>query len=160
MNAIFHKAQMQRVREKKQMDRELREVQDRLRKSRQSMREAQAVVAAKEHIKSYSLAALGEGKKNGGGPQFQKARHAVLERVHAIAPLSPAQRNDWDYFKAAWDQGMAEAHGENWAGLFAEMIQNLLDELRGGKDTALSDFMHSETLRVLGHVPSLVLPGC
>ena len=153
-------AQMQRVREKKQMDRELREVQDRLRKSRQSMREAQAVVAAKEHIKSYSLAALGEGKKNGGGPQFQKARHAVLERVRAIAPLSPAQRNDWDYFKAAWDQGMAEAHGENWAGLFAEMIQNLLDELRGGKDTALSDFMHSETLRVLGHVPSLVLPGC
>ena len=60
-------AQMQRVREKKRLDREMREVQDRLTKSRKEIREAQAVVAAKEHIKSYSLAELGEGKKNGGG---------------------------------------------------------------------------------------------
>ena len=127
--------------------------------ARKYLREVKCVVAAKESEKSYPLAALGEGKKKGGGPQFQKTRYEVLERVRAVAHLTHEQRNDWEYFKAAWDKAMAEAHGEDWAKLFAEIIQNVIEELQAGKTTALSDFMHNETKRVLGDVPTLVLLG-
>ena len=54
---------------------------------------------------------------------------------------------------------MAEANGEGWGGLFAEVIQNVVDELHGGKETAFSDFMHRETKRVLADVLALVVPG-
>ena len=83
----------------------------------------------------------------------------MLERVRAVAHLTHEQRNDWEYFKAGWDKAMAEAHGEDWAKLFADIIQNVIEELQAGKTTALSEFMHNETKRVLGDVPTLVLPG-
>ena len=43
--------------------------------------------------------------------------------------------------------------------MFAGIIQNVIEELQAGKTTALSYVMHDETLRVLGDVPTLVLPG-
>ena len=55
---------------------------------------------------------------------------------------------------------MAEIHGEGWAELFAQILQNVIDELESGTTNALSDFMYRETKRVLGHVPALVVPGC
>jgi len=148
-----------RLLEKKRVQRELNDMRDQLKKARKDLREVDAVVTAKEAVKSYSILALGQGKKKGGGAQFQKARFEVLERVRSVAVLSPEQRNDWDYFKQNWDRVMAESHGENWGGLFAEVIQNVVDELQGGKETALSDFMHRETKRVLADVPALVVPG-
>ena len=54
---------------------------------------------------------------------------------------------------------MAEAHGENWAQLFAELIQKVLNDLADGRRNALSEFMHNETRRVLVDVPALVVPG-
>ena len=117
------------------------------------------MVTAKEAVKSYSIVELGQGKKKGGGAHFQKARFEVLERVRSVAVLSPEKRNDLDYFKQNWDRVMAEFHGENWGGLFAEVIQNVVDELHGGKETALSDFMQRETQRVLSDVPASVVPG-
>ena len=91
-------------------------------KKRKELREADAVVAARKAIKSYSLATLGEGKKKGGGQQFQKARSEALERIRSVAQLSPQQRNDWEGFKADWDKAMAEIHGEGWAELFAQIL--------------------------------------
>ena len=83
----------------------------------------------------------------------------MLERVRLIAELSPEQRNDWEYFRVNWDKQMAEYHGEDWAELFAEMIQHVLDELGAGHANAFSAFMHRETQRVLADVPVLQLPG-
>ena len=53
---------------------------------------------------------------------------------------------------------MAEVHGGEWAKLFAEVIQNVLEELENERTNALSDFMHRETRRVLGVIPALVFP--
>ena len=67
---------------------------DPVEKKRKDLRRNQAVVTAKELVKSYSLLALGEGKKKGGGVACQKTRFKALERVRAVAQLSPEQRND------------------------------------------------------------------
>ena len=83
----------------------------------------------------------------------------MLERVRLIGALSAEQRNDWEYFKTNWDKDMAESHGEDWAQLFAEIIQHVVEELGNGNTNALSDFMHRESKRVFADIPSLVMPG-
>ena len=45
---------------------------------------------------------------------------------------------------------MAEAHGEDRAELFANMVQQVLNDLGEGRSNSLPVFMHSETKRVLG----------
>ena len=102
---------------------------------------------------------LGEGKKKEGIQQHHKARLEVLQRVRKAAELSPEQTSQWEYFKTVWDQKMAEAHGENWAQLFAELIQKVLNDLADGRRNALSEFMQNETKRVLADVPALVVLG-
>ena len=102
---------------------------------------------------------MGHGKKKGGDAKCQKVRFEALDRVRAVAELSHEQQNDWEHFKREWDAKLAEIHGEEWAQLFAEQLQNVLGELENGRTNALSDFMHRETLRVLAEVPVLMLPG-
>ena len=117
------------------------------------------MVTASEFKKTFSLAALGQGKKNGGPERCQKARFQVMERIRAAAELSPEQANDWEFFKTTWDREMADAQQEKWGELFAELMQHILNELGAGKTRALSEFMHAETQRVLGDVPALSVPG-
>ena len=52
-----------------------------------------------------------------------------MERLRRAAELSPAQTSFWDFFKHTWDQKMAEAHGDAWAELFAELVQKVLNDL-------------------------------
>ena len=54
---------------------------------------------------------------------------------------------------------MSEAHGEEWAELFAQLVQKVLNGLSEGRRNALSVFMHNETKRVLADTPALVVPG-
>ena len=54
---------------------------------------------------------------------------------------------------------MAEAHGEDWAELFAELVQQALNDLGDGRSNALSVFMHNETRRGLAETPALLAPG-
>ena len=54
---------------------------------------------------------------------------------------------------------MAEAHGEEWAELFAQLVQQVLNDLGEGRRNALSVFMHNETKRVLANTPALLVPG-
>ena len=150
---------MQQKKEKKRVEKELQDVKARLKRARKENREAEAVVTAREAVKSYTVEMLGNGKKKGGTAQHHKARLEVLQRVRLIADLSLDQANDWDYFKVTWDKEMAEAKGEEWGALFAEIVQHVLDELSTGNRNALSDFMHQETHRVLGAIPALRVPG-
>ena len=53
---------------------------------------------------------------------------------------------------------MADIHWEEWAQLFAEMLQNVLLVLET-KGNALSKFMYQETKRLFGDVRYLVLRG-
>ncbi len=82
-----------------------------------------------------------------------------MERLRNVADITPEQTGEWEYFKQTWDDTMARIHGESWAELFAQIIQEVLEKLQAGKTNALSMFMHDETRRVLSQTPVLVLPG-
>jgi len=79
--------------------------------------------------------------------------------MRRVAELSAAQTSAWDFFKNTWDQEMAEAHGHNWAELFAQLVQQVLNDLAEGRSNALSVFMDNETRRVLSDTPALLVPG-
>ena len=117
------------------------------------------MVMAAQEVRAYSLEMLGKGKKKGGLQQHQKARLEVLQRLRKAAELSPEQTSQWEFFKTTWDREMAEAHGEDWAELFAQMVQQVLNDLSEGRGNALSVFMHNETKRVLADTPALLVPG-
>ena len=53
---------------------------------------------------------------------------------------------------------MAAFHKDKWAGGFAEMMQNVLQDLLAGQTNALSVFVETEKARVLNNVPALVIP--
>ena len=144
---------------RKQTTAALMEVEAKLKKTRKESRAAEAAAKAKEAVKSFSVDGLGQGKKKGGGEKSQKARLEAMDRVRDIAALSRDQKADWKSFSAAWDEKNLGAHGPNWAQLFAEILQSVLNDLAGGNAAALSDFMQSETLRILGDVPTLRVPG-
>ena len=54
---------------------------------------------------------------------------------------------------------MTDACEEDWAQMFAEILQIIMNDLTVGKKNALSVFMHRETQRVLGQSPALMMPG-
>ena len=83
----------------------------------------------------------------------------VSQRLRRAAELSPEQTSQWEYFKTIWDREMAEAHGEDWAELFAELVRKVLNDLAEGRSNALSVFMHNETKRVLAQTPARLVPG-
>ena len=150
---------MQQRREKARVEHELKEAKSQLQRARKEQREAEAMVMASQEVRAYSLEMLGKGKKKGGLQQHQKARLEVLERLRKAAELSPEQTSQWDFFKTMWDRQMAEAHGEEWAELFAQLVQQVLNDLGEGRRNALSVFMHNETKRVLADTPALLVPG-
>ena len=156
--AIFQE-ELRRKREAAREKAELKLAKEELKKTKKSLKEVTAVVAAAEALKTFTPVVLGHGKKNAGGVQCQKSRFEVLDRVRRVAELSQEQRNDWDHFKTNWDKAMVESHGDTWGGLFSEIIQKVVGDLQGGATTALSEFMHNETTRVLGGLTALVVPG-
>ena len=149
---------MQQKRESAQARLELKEAQAKLKKARKEQQQAEAVVTAMVAAEGFSMSMLGHGRKKGGTQQHQKNRFEVFDRVRQVAELSPEQTGHWNYFKTTWDEEMAEAHGEDWGQLFAEMMQQLLNDLLEGKTDALSVFMENEKKRVLGETPALFLP--
>ena len=149
---------MQQKRAKARVEHELKEAKAKLQRARKEQRDAEAVVTAMEEVKVYSLDMLGKGKKKAGSQQHQKARLEVLQRVRRAAVLAPEQTSQWEYFTTTWDREMAEAHGEEWAELFAQLLQKVLNDLADGQHNALSVFMHNETSRVLADTPALLVP--
>ena len=141
------------------MQQELKEAASRLAKVRKVCRDESMVMDAPGAEKSYSAKMLGEGQKKGGSAQYQKKRQEALNRLRAFGHLSIEQENDWELFAKEWDARMAETHCAAWGGLFAEIIANVISELEGGNANALSDFMRTESQRVLGSMHMLRIPG-
>ena len=87
----------------------------------------------------------------------QKKKLEVLDRMARLGPgLSEAQKNDFAWWKEAWDDAMVTQHGAHWAETFAAWIQNILDAT---SSTAFSEFMYGETVRVLQDSKTLAVPG-
>ena len=119
----------------------------------------EGVVEAKHAIKTYSLEDLGQGRSRGGGAIARKRRLEVLDRLARLGRgLSPAQRNDFSWWKDAWDAKMLEHHGEVWPEVFAGWVQRVLDDNEAGVVNAFSLFVHAETRRWFDGEPGLRVP--
>ena len=149
---------MEMTKEKKRVKEELDGVKEELKRARKANLEAEKVVELREVWKTYTPEMLGKGKKYGGGAEYVKRRMQVLNRLRQNAALSLEQQNDWEYFTTSWDKEMAEALEGDWPQLFAEIVQQILDDLMAGNRIALSEFMHRETERILDHAV-LRVPG-
>ena len=87
--------------------------------AQQQERKREAVEA-----KNLTLQALGEGCPKAGGAKGRKNRFEVLDRLSRLkAGLSAGQKNDWPWFKEAWDGAMEAQHGANWASVFAMSLR-------------------------------------
>ena len=128
-----------------------------LRETRRKIHELEDVGACKHAIKSFTLEALGEGDDNAGGKKGRQNRFEVLDRMKRIrAGLSAGQKNDWPWFKEAWDNAMVEQHGADWASVFAKWMQGVLED---EGSNAFSHFVYNETCRVFSGTVALHVPG-
>ena len=150
---------VQQARTKKRVEAELKEAKSKLAKVQKVHREVEGALEAKTAIKAYTAEMFGQGQKKGGNATHRKQRKDALKRVRALGSLSIEQENDWELFVSKWDEVMASTHGEAWGTLFAETLAHIVSELDSGKSNALSNFMHSESLRVLSSVPVIRIPG-
>ena len=117
----------------------------------------ESICESRHAIKSFTLEALGEGNGSAGGPKARKNRFEVLDRLARIrAGLSAGQKNDWSWFKEAWDKEMVQEHKAGWASLFAKWMQNVLDD---ESSNAFSTFVYNETCRVFHGTAALQVPG-
>jgi hypothetical protein len=128
-----------------------------LKRTKRSIQETESVRASRHAIKTFTLDALGAGSENAGGAKARKNRFEVLDRLSRLkVGLSAGQRNDWPWFKDAWDEAMVAEHGGHWASLFSGWVQHALDDERSN---AFSAFVYNETCRVLSGSAALHVPG-
>ena len=112
------------VRKRSAVEADVDDVCKQLKKVRQNLAAMESLKECQEAMKSFSPASLGHGNKRGGTKAQAKIRMEVLERVaRQCGALSPEQTNDWKWFKDAWDQNRANAHGPEWGLIFAETMQ-------------------------------------
>ena len=97
-------------------------------------------------------------------PQWRVAartlRYEVLDRMAKLGTgLTPSQKNDWAWFREAWDEKMCDEHAQEWGGTFSQWMQQILDDLSDGVANAFSMFMYDETKRHFSKTPMLVVPS-
>ena len=98
-------------------------------------------------MRSYTLEELGDDRSGGGGANERKNGFDVLDRLARLGGLSSEQKSEWRWFKSSWDAKMAEEHDKAWGRLFAEWVNQVLDDIDGGASHAFSVFVHRETRR-------------
>ena len=131
-----------------------------LKRKRAALRELEDALETKHAMKTFTPELLGQGQKRAGGARGHKARSDVLDRLASLGVgLSPGQRNDWAWFKTAWDAKMVNEHDQEWGSTFAGWMQQVLDEMtQEGGSNAFSTFVHRETLRCFSDQPALRIP--
>ena len=128
-----------------------------LRVKRQKLQELESITACKHAVKSFRLEDLGKGANNAGGAKGKKNRAEVLDRLSRLnSGLSAGQRNDWQWFKDAWDKAMVIECGDEWPETFATWMQGVMMDSRSN---AFSIFVHEETCRVFDGAAALQVPG-
>lgn len=142
------------------VQKELMAASDLLRKRKAEMMAHEKMLESRHAIKTFSVDLLGQGCANAGGIQARRRRHEVLDRMAKLGSgLSAPQRNDWEWFKLAWDEKMKNDHGENWGKVFAGQMQRILDDSGGASSNVFSLFVNSETTRCFEGVLALQVPG-
>ena len=119
----------------------------------------EAVLEAKHAIKRFAPSDLGDGHPKAKGEKGRKLRFEVLDRLSRLGTgLSPAQRNDWAWFRNSWDTKMVEIYKDKWAQTFCGWMQHCLDDIADGNCNAFSIFVHRETKEHFMNEPMLTLP--
>ena len=149
-----------REKELAKVRKDYQQTQELWRKRKQEIMAAEAILEEKNAPKRISPEMLGQGKPRSGGALARKHRFEVLDRLaQQGSGLSPAQRNDWSWFKEAWDTKMSEEHQMNWGGVFSGWTQKVIDDHSAGMDNAFSVFLENETVRNFKDKVMLVLPA-
>ena len=122
-----------------------------LRQKRAELRDAEDAAHLRHEIKRYEPRAFGHGLRNCGGAAARQRRLEVLAKISRLGRgISTAQRADFAWFCAAWDEHMLLEHAEGWPLHFAELMQGLIQrQERDAAVAAFSEFMHLETRRCL-----------
>jgi hypothetical protein len=155
---VEYAEQMKLKRENTLAKKALADTDRQLKKRKLEVKHQDKVLAAMMASRAYTLAMLGDTHKKGGTKEHAKNRSKVLDQVREVGELSAEQTFHWSFFKVAWDASMVAFHKDKWAGVFAEMMQNILQALLAGQTDALSVFVENEKARVLSNVPALVIP--
>ena len=91
-----------------------------------------------------------------GGARGESCNEVLDRLARGRAGLSAGQKNDWPWFKEAWDKEMVKQHWAAWANQFAAWMQSTLD---GELSKAFSTFVYNETSRVFHGTAALHVPG-
>ena len=145
---------------KRKLMREIKDADAILKKKKQQIADEEHIADARQTVKSVRLSFLGDQIKNCGGVVCRKRRDEVLDRISKMGTgLSPSQKNEWAWFKEAWQGKMLDEHGEQWVRIFAGWMQEVMDSLERGQANAFSVFVHRETRRCFNSDVALELPG-
>ena len=137
----------------------LQEASEILRGKKRALFETELALEAKRAVKAFSLYELGEGRTRSGGAEGKRNRGQVLDRLVRLGQgISAAQRNDYAWFKDAWDGNMLAEHGDEWPAVFAGWAQRLVQAHEGGDRTAVSKFMRDEAQRCFAGEVALTVP--
>ena len=110
------------------------------------IKNAEAVLETNHAGNQLSLHELGKG--GGGKVVAKKRRLEMLDRLaRLVQGLSPAQRNDFSWFKGAWDARTLEEQGDILPKTFMGWMQRLLGGNEAGVGHAFSVFVQHETRR-------------
>ena len=119
----------------------------------------ECILETKHAIKRYSPEGLGLGNTC-GGQAAMKLRYEVIDKMAKLGSgLTPAQKNEWAWFREAWGTRMREEHNTDWGGTFSQWMQHILDDITGGAFNAFSTFMHEGTIRIFSKTAMLVMPS-
>ena len=139
-----------------QLNEEAKVAKGRLNKRKLGIENAEAVLETKHVIKQFSLDDLGKGRGRGGGAAAKKRRWGVLDRLARLGQgLSPGQRNDFNWFKDAWEARMLQEHGDSWPETFMGWMTRLLGENEAGGGNAFPFSCIAKRVDV-----SMVCQGC
>ncbi len=139
--------------------RQIDDAKEMLKRRKQQVVDTEALLESKHALKNFSLVDLGQGRSRGGGAAARKRRFEVLDRLARIGRgLSAAQKNDFTWFKEAWDSKMLDEHWVEWAGIFAGWMQQVLVDFETCCDNAFSVFVHAETRRCFDGALALRVP--
>lgn len=131
---------------------------------KKQIREAEAALRAKKEAAVAVETALANkhalAQWNPEEFKIKKNRMAALDRLaRGKGVLSDEQRGEWAWFKTHWDEEMCKQHKEQWPLTFAGWLQKVANDAASGNRSALSQFVHSETVRTLGGQMALVIPA-
>ena len=130
-----------------------------LRKYKQDLHDTEKLLEMKHAMKTFTLDDLGNSRSRGNVEKGKKKRLEVLDRLSRLSEgLSAAQRNDFTWWKEAWDTKMLREHEDDWPRLFMGWVQKVMDDFQVGVNNAFSLFVHNETIRCLEQVPALQVP--